>query len=68
MAAPDTGRDTDGSVRLHHDRHIEGLFPRRTWLDLMTDVGFEARSVAGTADGDAFVGKRPVPSPGGDGR
>jgi hypothetical protein len=61
-------RDTDGSVRLHHDRHIEGLFPRQTWLDLMADVGFEARPVAGTADGDAFVGKRPVRSPDADRR
>ncbi len=56
-------RDTDGSVRLHHDQHIEGLFPRQTWLHLMAEVGFEARSVPGTAEGDAFVGKRPVSIP-----
>ncbi len=61
-------RDTDGSVRLHHDQHIEGLFPRQTWLDLMAEVGFEARSVPGTAEGDAFVGKRPVSIPDNDGR
>jgi hypothetical protein len=52
-------RDPDGSVRLRHDRHIEGLFPRRTWLDLMADVGFEAHAVPGTGDADAFVGRRP---------
>ena len=61
-------RDTDGSVRLHHDQHVEGLFPRQTWLDLMAEVGFEARSVPGTAEGDAFVGKRPVSTPDIDGR
>lgn len=52
-------RDADGAVRLHHDRHIERLFPQQTWLDLMTDVGFEAHAVAGTGDADAFVGRRP---------
>ena len=38
-------RDTDGSVRVEHDRHIEGLFPRETWLRLFADAGFEARVV-----------------------
>ena len=52
-------RDTDGSVRLHHDRHVEGLFPRQAWLDLMTEIGFEAHTVPGTGDADAFVGRRP---------
>ena len=33
-------RGEDGSVRVVHDRHIEGLFPRQLWLDLLTDVGF----------------------------
>ena len=52
-------RDTDGSVRLHHDRHVEGLFPRQSWLDLMTGIGFEAHTVPGTGDANAFVGRRP---------
>ncbi len=55
-------REPDGTVRLRHDRHIEGLFPRQTWLDLMTDVGFEVHAVPGTCDADAFVGKRPHPA------
>jgi SAM-dependent methyltransferase len=33
-------RDNDGSVRVVYDRHIEGLFPRDTWLRLFNDVGF----------------------------
>jgi SAM-dependent methyltransferase len=33
-------RDSDGSMRVEHDRHVEGLFPRDTWLRLFEDVGF----------------------------
>jgi len=33
-------RQADGGVRVEHDRHIEGLFPRDTWLRLLTDTGF----------------------------
>lgn len=38
-------REKDGSTRAVHDRHIEGLFPRETWLRLMGEAGFEARLV-----------------------
>jgi SAM-dependent methyltransferase len=38
-------RDRDGSVRVEHDRHIEGLFPREQWLRIMRDAGFEPRVV-----------------------
>ena len=38
-------RDTDGSIRVEHDRHTEGLFARATWLQLLADVGFEAHGV-----------------------
>jgi SAM-dependent methyltransferase len=34
-----------GSVRVEHDRHIEGLFERRTWLELLEAQGFDARAV-----------------------
>ena len=34
-------RDRDGSVRVEHDRHIEGLFPRSLWLRLLREAGFE---------------------------
>ena len=33
-------RDCDGSVEVAHDRHIEGLFSRSEWLNLLSDVGF----------------------------
>jgi SAM-dependent methyltransferase len=34
-------RDGDGVVRTVHDRHVEGLFPRATWLRLLRDAGFD---------------------------
>ena len=36
-------REGDGSIHVEHDRHVEGLFPRDTWLRLAREVGFEAR-------------------------
>jgi hypothetical protein len=38
-------REPDGSVRVAHDRHIEGLFPRATWLRLLEEAGFQASAV-----------------------
>ena len=38
-------RQEDGSVRLEHDRHDQGLFARDRWLGLLRDVGFEPRLV-----------------------
>lgn len=33
-------RSSDGSTRVVHDRHVEGLFARADWLRLLEDVGF----------------------------
>ena len=58
-------RDRDGSARVEHDRHVEGLFTRQRWLDLLTEVGFEARSVpfvhpeVEPGRHEMFVGRRP---------
>lgn len=38
-------RERDGSVRIEHDRSLEGLFPRGVWLRLLADVGFSPRAV-----------------------
>lgn len=38
-------RESDGVVRVEHDRHIEGLFGRSEWLQLLTDAGFEPHNV-----------------------
>ena len=59
-------RDRDGSVRAVQDRHVEGLFARDRWLDLLASVGFEeVRSVplvlSDVEPGrhEMFVGRRP---------
>ena len=52
-------READGSVEVRHDRHLEGLFPQGTWLDLLAGVGFEADAVDDAEGRVAFVGKRP---------
>ena len=58
-------RDRDGSARVEHDRHVEGLFTRQRWQDLLTEVGFEARSVPFVhpeiepGRHEMFVGRRP---------
>lgn len=58
-------RDRDGSVRVVHETHRTGLFSRATWLQLLTDAGFDAHTVAEeTTDDrrprDLFVAHRPA--------
>ncbi len=52
----------DGSIDVRRDRHVCGLFPRQTWLDLLEEAGFEARARSlghGEPVGaEAFVGRR----------
>ena len=38
-------RNADGTVRVEHDQHVEGLFERAVWLRLLSEAGFEARAV-----------------------
>ena len=38
-------RNADGSVKVVHDRHENGLFPRATWMRILTEVGFEPTAV-----------------------
>jgi hypothetical protein len=37
-------RDGAGEVRVVHDRHVEGVFPRATWSRLLASVGFVERT------------------------
>jgi len=56
-------KEGDGEVRVAHDRHICGLFPRATWLRLIEDVGFRAErreGVEGETGLDIFVGVKPT--------
>ena len=38
-------RERDGRVRVVHDPHVTSLFPRATWLDLLSEAGFDAEAV-----------------------
>jgi SAM-dependent methyltransferase len=58
-------RTPDGAVRVEHDRHVEGLFSRATWLRLLSDAGFEPRIVPlehselEPGSHEVFVARRP---------
>lgn len=55
-------RDSDGSIQVAHDRHICGLFPRATWMELIEAAGFTAVRHDGIEDEtgpDIFVGVKP---------
>ncbi len=36
-------RDRDGSVKVHHEQHDEGLFSRSEWIGCLEEAGFDAR-------------------------
>jgi SAM-dependent methyltransferase len=52
------------SMRAVHDRHLEGIFPRQTWLDLLTRVGFVAKASRRLLDDggpdEIFIGEKPA--------
>jgi SAM-dependent methyltransferase len=52
-------RDTDGSVQVAHDQHIEGLFAQDIWLRLLREVGFEPQVVSDPWRAVMFVAIRP---------
>jgi SAM-dependent methyltransferase len=58
-------RDEDDATRVEHDRHIEGLFSRDTWISLMSRAGFAPERVSflhsemGETELDVFVGRKP---------
>ena len=41
-------RERDGTVRVVHDRHTEGLFPRAEWRSMLTDAGSKSTSQSST--------------------
>jgi len=55
-----TTRGEDGSVEVRHDAHIEGLFGRERWLELLAEVGFEPLAVDDPWGRVVFVGVRPT--------
>ncbi len=54
-------RDRAGGMRVEHDRHHYGLFPRAGWRRLLREVGFVLKAPRSDLDGlgrDFFVGHR----------
>lgn len=56
-------RERDGSVSVEHDRHVEGLFPRETWLRVLSDAGFAPSRVEYPGEDyptghEVFVGRK----------
>jgi SAM-dependent methyltransferase len=49
------GRDP---VRVVHDTHLFGIFPRDLWLRLLREIGFDGRSVPDPWGREVFVCKR----------
>lgn len=51
-------READGTTRVEHDRHVEGLFPAATWLRLLAAAGLAGRAVADPWRAHVFLGRR----------
>ena len=51
-------REANGDVRAVHDRHIEGLFPRATWLTAFEAAGLTAKSDLDEWGRDVFVARK----------
>jgi len=51
-------RQTDGSVRVEPDRHVEGLFPRAAWLAWLREAGFKATTRIDPWGRDVFSGRK----------
>jgi SAM-dependent methyltransferase len=49
-------RERGTDVRVVHDRHLEGLFPRDTWRRVIEQAGFRIRDMRG-ADADEEIGE-----------
>jgi SAM-dependent methyltransferase len=55
-------RDRSGAIRVAHDRHVQGLFPRARWKGLLREVGFKPSVVRSSEVRDAFLAVRPPPA------
>ncbi|HKP53869.1 MAG TPA: class I SAM-dependent methyltransferase [Chloroflexia bacterium] len=53
-------RESNQPVRIVHDRHICGLFPRGEWLRLLREVGFQPEITRDQYERDVFVARRPT--------
>jgi SAM-dependent methyltransferase len=54
-------RHPDGSAQVFHDRHVMGLFPRRTWIEVIRQAGFAPRWIVDHWSRDVFLGIKKSP-------
>lgn len=52
-------RESNGDVRVVHDRHVEGVFPRDVWLDAFARAGIPASSELDAWGRDVFISRKP---------
>ena len=55
-------RDDDGTTSVHHEQHVEGLFPKATWLGILTAAGFVHETAQCFPEGlgsEIFLARRP---------
>jgi SAM-dependent methyltransferase len=52
-------REANQPVRVEHEQHMHGIFPRAEWLRLLTAVGFQVEIVRDQYARDIFVARRP---------
>lgn len=59
-------RESDGEVRCEYDRHICGIFGRKDWIRIISEVGFHARALPfehselEPGSSEVFLGLRPI--------
>jgi hypothetical protein len=51
-------RQVDGTVVADHELHVQGLFPRASWLAWLDEAGFDATSRRDPWHREVFVGRR----------
>ena len=52
-------READHPVRVEHEQHIQGLFPRAEWLRLLAKTGFQTEIIHDPYNRDIFVAHKP---------
>lgn len=53
-------RAQDQPARFEHEQHLCGLFPRGLWLELLSQVGFQAEVVRDNYERDLFLAHKPA--------
>ena len=52
-------REGNGPAQVEHEQHICGLFPRKEWLRLLANVGFQPKILRDEYERDIFVAHKP---------